>query len=294
MDEFPARARHTAPEETAIRSTKGWQRTVDAGVTMWNWNSDCSRAYAETDDPRLLLIIERDDEPEGPDGDCYAPAYFIESRYGYVSSGMAGSTFNGDDELAAYLDARNHWNDAETAERYMRIFHGVAVYEHDTRGNGGGYHWVTLDTPAWRDHVGIEPDAVLTDDNLNGDHIAWLDGDVFSIGYAVMPERTTTETPIDPTTDLEDQGWEIDIEVSGFYGEEYAKEAAADHSYGIGPNLPPFLDGTLPLDPKPWRHGYRGDGSEDRYSFTKGNKSVSSYMRWAPRPEYEQDLERYR
>ena len=64
----------------------------------------------------------------------------------------------------------------------------------------------------------------------------WHDG-VYGIGYAVLPERTTHETPI------EYDDFEETIECWGFYGDDYAHEAALRFDHGR-PDLPPMLDGT--------------------------------------------------
>lgn len=204
----------------------------------WTTADDYSREYAETLDPRVCLVIERQNEWDAlPDGDAFAPSYWVEYRGGYAVQ-KAGSTFDDDGAADALALAWNTWGrDSDTARRYLSIFHGV-TYE-TMQMNQGGDTLALLDTPAHRAACGA-PASVLSSDFLEGDRDTWAairDGEVYGIGYAVNPARVTTETPVD----LDADGWTVELECFGFYGESWAKEAAAEGDYGY-PTLPPMLD----------------------------------------------------
>ena len=226
-------------------------------IGRWTWDDDYSRAWAETSDPRVLAIIDRDTDSQGPDGGGVAPAYWLDdSSCGWRSNGQAGSTFDDEDALDAYLTARNRApyglrsiDSKQFAARYMRVFHGttVAIVRGGTYPSRDGV--ILLNTPAFRVHIGIDnPDGSRT---LNGagdpiaDEIAlsldgeiqefqaWLDGDVYGVGHAVNPERTSNGAPVNLDT------FEVELTCWGFYGEEWAQEVALDMDYGA-PSLAPL------------------------------------------------------
>lgn len=176
------------------------------------------RQYRATDDPRLLAIIERSSSDTAPDGDGYAPAYRADYRGGW-SLDRAGSGFDDEEAAEAVARAWDSWGAySETAGRFLRIFHGVTV--HELSGPSQGDLLVILDTPAHRELTG---GSGTSDEYTKGDRDAWrayLDGDVWAIGYAVNPLRTTHDEPVD----LDD--WTVEIESYGYYGEDSAREAA--------------------------------------------------------------------
>ena len=225
----------------------------------WTWDSDYSRAYAPTSDPRILAIIERESYPLVPDGDALCPAYYLERG----RAERAGTVFH--DSESDYLAQRYaqaldsfyslaRWDDDRQAiaARWLRIFHDSraqvfsAGYKNDTT-------ILLLDTPSYRTHVGRDssPDGATihktwTDNELfAGDREEWtayLDGDVFGIGYAYNSARVTDETPLpDNPETLESEGWTVEIECWGFYGERYAQESALSLESG-SPDLPDMLD----------------------------------------------------
>lgn len=242
-----------------------------------NWTPDdnYSRYYLETDDPRLLLIVEREESGDNaPDGDSLAPAYWLNHRnYPGATVTQAGSTFEDDYAMAAYQDALGRFSDEDTAERFMRIFHDTTIERLNQRGDT----LVLLNTPAFRQHVGIDnPDGTRAqaggtadrpgdsgpiDDSialsLDGERETWrayLDGEVYGVGYAIRPERTTNEsTPLQLTPDSEEEsdldsaGWEVNLECWGFYGLEYAQQESASEGYLPMLNLPPMLPFTNPI-----------------------------------------------
>ncbi len=208
------------------------------GWTDWTWGDDYSRAYLPTSDPRVLAVIERDTDAIAPDGDAYAPAAFFEYRSGWTHyAPFNGATYQDDDALDALARAMNEYgvND-ERVERYMRIFHGVEFQVVSSTVHRG-YDVYILDTPAHREAMGT-PDTYPTADYLAGDIETWqayLDGDVYGIGYAVNEARVLDDgEPID----LDE--WDVTIECWGFYGDDYAMSEAVDFPYG-GPELDPLI-----------------------------------------------------
>ncbi|MEV5068899.1 hypothetical protein MRBLMI12_000455 [Microbacterium sp. LMI12-1-1.1] len=227
--------------------------TLTATAPSWTADTDYRTEWAETSDPRIVAVIARDAEPSAPYGDALCPAYYVETRGYATRTDRAGEVYHDDesDALASlWADARDrapHRRDRdEFAARVLRAFH-------DTRAVSfsGGYQRKTtillLDTPAYRAHVGRDTSptgatihTTWTDDELfageRGEWVAYLDGEVYGIGYATLPERVTTETPI--PDDL--AGWDVEIECWGFYGETYAKETALTFEHGA-PALPAML-----------------------------------------------------
>ncbi|QUE25633.1 hypothetical protein SEA_SADLAD_87 [Microbacterium phage SadLad] len=223
----------------------------------WQWvGNSFEVAFATTSDPRVLAIIQREDEFGGNpiDGDAYAPAFYFDN---VITE--AGSTFMDDESrhiAQRFREARRHfvnWHyrnagqrrqmDYDTvAARYLRIFHDTVVAHADSSLQPGLRAWI-FSTPTWREHVGgVGPDP-LREDALAGDIEAWeaaLGGDIFGVGWATNVGRVMDdgETP-DPT----DAPWTMSIECWGFLGEEHAKrEALQFWDYGEEPHLEPLLD----------------------------------------------------
>lgn len=218
-------------------------------MTSWTDSPNYDYAYAETSDPRVIAIIERDnDATEPPYDDGQAPTLY---GYDYGSRANYTPVDRADTGIPdAYIKAIEVF-DEDTAQRFLRIFYGVTAY-HYIRSSHDQYSYAHVwDAPAWREHNGIPTPStetptpiVFTRDQLAGEQSAYLNGDVYGVGYAVNPARVTTETPIgiDPLNDPSFD-WELTIECWGFYGDEYAKETAAEFTYGE-----PQLPAMLPID----------------------------------------------
>lgn len=225
-------------------------------MTDWTYNYEYSAAWAATDDPRVFAVIERDCDPHAPDGDAQAPAYYVDYRRG--AADRAGTVYHDDasDWLAQrYMQARDHFRYAagyrydglpagvalkagEMLERWLRIFYDATAEEVRTV-----YDTVLiLNTPEFRKHVGIESNDAAAIAGEVDEWQAYLDGDVYGIGYGVIEGRVMDDgEPVDVD--------DMDIEMTcwGFYGEEWAKEAALEFGHG-GPDLHPMLpvaDGVM-------------------------------------------------
>lgn len=227
---------------------------MDIQVTSdWTFDSDYKRGFARTSDPRVLAVIEREDEYGGGhiDGDGYAPAFYWDRRNGGIGS-TAGSTFmDSESEHIAerIVAARDHfqWRRLPwaTVERYARVFHGTTMAQVSSSIDRDAQVFI-LNTPTWREHVGwtdehaaTQPEDIrLTDKMIEGDVKEWqgaLDGDVFGIGWATREERRLED---DEEIDLTD--WWVEIQCGGFIGEDYAQESAARFDAGT-PDLPEML-----------------------------------------------------
>lgn len=231
----------------------------------WNWNTDYSRAWHATDDPRLIAVIERDTEPSVPYGDALCPAYYIEyngHRYEANSAGEVYRDGESDDFASRWCEARERFREAAgytynglsghmiaksdaMLERWALIFHDTRFDTENTYPNDGSI-LLLLDTPTYRHHVGrdtSENGATIhktwsTDELFKGEREEWrafFDGEVYGIGYGVCMARVDDETPV------EECDFEDNIECWGFYGDDYAKESALRFDAGQ-PDLPTMLD----------------------------------------------------
>ena len=210
-------------------------------TSPWVFDSDYKCAYAETTDPRVLAVIERDNDASFSqclDGDAIFPTYMVESgRVRHIGG------FDGDLDFAnRVVEARDRFQYAagyrydglriehvtkadEMLTRWAWIFHGTTL----NRGHYGynyAYDILVLNTPGFREHIGHEEPQEFVDSMADEiEHIA--DGDVYGIGWATFEERVLDDgEPID----LDD--WNIDIQCWGFVGEEYAKQSAASWEAG--------------------------------------------------------------
>lgn len=231
----------------------------------WHDENDYKQAWAPTNDPRIVAVIERDEEASfsvNLDGDAILPVFLVERG----SVDHAGG-YEGDSSSIAsrIVEARDRFRYAagyrynglrsdvmvkadEMTARWAWIFHGT-TFHRGGYGYNHDYDVLVLNTPEFREHVGVgEFEAVKTQSNeevraeaqewadgMSSEVSAIADGEVYGIGYAVIAERVTEEEPFDF------DAAEVNIEVWGFVGEDYAKREAGDFSAG-SPELPLLLD----------------------------------------------------
>lgn len=206
----------------------------------WEWDADYRCKYAPTSDPRVVAVIERDEHAESPDGDL-APAYWASRHPGDPISHAA---YMADPDAVAFIErfreADARLRDSATIDRWARVFHDTAIRVIPTQRYRNDDPLIVLDTPAFRALVGIEggPDRAHLDGEIE-ELTAWLEGNVFGVGYGVHAGRV-----IDTGGSLDIEDYEITIECWGFYGETYAIETAERFDYGA-PDLPTMLDLSL-------------------------------------------------
>lgn len=204
------------------------------------WNDDYSTGIIATDDPRVFGVLKRDDDASAPDGDAYAPAYFLDGSHDWRYE-QAGSTFTDDETIARIIEARNRrvGGNYEGLVRYARIFLGTTfelVSSHVHRD----YQVLVLNTPAWREHVGLDHLPYAEQLDCRPDSETWqayLDGDVWGVGVYVDNARTDHDAPLPDHQDAYQGALDNDDEwmVWGYYGETYAAEEA----YSIASNHQP-------------------------------------------------------
>lgn len=210
--------------------------------TAWREQTIGSADYlfAETSDPRVLAVIERDDDArisELYDGDAINPIIYVEHRHGLSFDWVAG--YDGG-EAALMQRAYEEWGWNGTARRWLWIFHGIAA-ENANGGYDRSGNWIVATSRAYREHIEAEPhasyDEAREDCKAIAQDVEWaLDGYVYGVGWATNEAR---RMHTDEEIALED--WEINIECWGHVGEDYAKETAAGFEFGT-PDLPAMLE----------------------------------------------------
>lgn len=170
------------------------------------------------------LTLTRDDVAESPaDDDGTVPMVYLDNHY--------QQTYDGADDVKRawehYRDEANTRDPYALLERWLRIYVGATRV---ATGHIGAYQGsplvVTFDTPAWRELTGWTPE-------LEGDPAAqslklwrqWAEGDVYVVTIEQLRNGITQwedgeETPA--------HDWAPIDSLAGLYGEDYAKEQAAE------------------------------------------------------------------
>ena len=214
-------------------------------MSTFTYSHEYALGWARTDRPNVVAVIQRDDDAQAPDGDAYAPTLYG-SGWGRRHYGDHASVFVDDTVTAAFLAACNRWDvsphsahydEGGIVARYMRAFYGTRFYTASSSIDRYA-NVVVFDTPAWREHVGITPETVFTADDLTAEWKAYLDGEVYGVGWAIVPDDWDEDTDsLNP-----------EIECWGFYGEDYAKETALAFDHG-GPTQEQVDDWLHPPTP---------------------------------------------
>lgn len=207
--------------------------TSDEWITVDD-NFDNETQIATTNDPRVVAVIKR--EPDYPrefflDGDMVNPTYYYDYRDITHQGGFQ------DDEVAkAFVESRRRFKYREQSDRFMRVFYGVEYAEANEPGDRSGT-WIIFSTPAFRQECEFEEghDAKADAELWAGEVQRWLDGDVWSVGYATLEGRVLDGG------DINYPEWDEVIGCGGFVGEEYVKKEAAAFGYDA-PDLPELMD----------------------------------------------------
>lgn len=215
-------------------------------MTEWHDAEDshgCDRMptyyqWAETDDPRVLVVIERENEWGGGhiDGDVYAPAFYWDRHWGRKES-EAGDTFMDDESRRIFellADARDRFQHkrihSDVWERWAWIYLGT-TFEQVSSSIDRDTQVVILNTPTWRKHVGMD-DSVI---------------DRFEVNSVTAPGQAHIKEIVDAPTEAEarqihlaahpDEGRRITAvtRVTALAGDVAEWTAALDGDvYGIG------------------------------------------------------------
>lgn len=223
----------------------------------WQWQgSGYGTAFATTDDPRVVAVIERDDDATIErclDGDAIPSVYSIEYLGEYRAYHQGG--FQDDDFAQRLTEARSRFQYAAgyrydglsydmiakartMMQRWARIFHRSAFTIFHHRGD----EWLAFTSDTFCEHVGCEEfdpaheekavEAIVTEVE------SILDGDVYGIGFATNEGRVLGD---DEDIDLDDANWVTAIDSWGYVGEDYAKQTAALFEMGE-PDMEPMLE----------------------------------------------------
>lgn len=221
----------------------------------WTPDADYQIQWAPTNDPRIVAVIQRDEDASFSkelNGDAIIPVFMIERDHADHVGG-----YEDDESLATRIvEARDRFRYAagyrynglssntihkadEMTARWAWIFHGT-TFNRGSYGYQGDYDMLAMNTPAFREHVGAEVEQKRTEaqewvDSMTSEISDIANGDVYGIGYATFPERTTTEE------DIDFGDFEVEIEVWGFVGDDYAQQSAGAFEGGA-PELPTLMD----------------------------------------------------
>ena len=187
----------------------------------------------------LRVRLVRDDYPDEPYDDGHSPIlrlYPLRSWGGWRADHIdtiGGHTPAGIGEI---VTAAEKWaGNPDLFGRYLRMFHGTTeVQWYDGRQDGADYVYVTFDTADWREHHQIAPEQREVIDM--SEWRAYCEGDVY--GY-VIEQRTTWRR--DGSTETR-QSWETVDSCWGFYGNQYAEQAAREAFEDLTSNLATTLD----------------------------------------------------
>lgn len=187
----------------------------------------------ENDNFRAYLRY--DDSGEKPYDEGAVPILSREfNRYAYSFEGV---NEQGEAYAALITDAWNRFNhDDDVLARYLRIFHGAYSVLWDSSSN---YAYLAFDTAAWRESAGLDDEWLdrpgndrqrLAEGSLN-EVMAWANGEVY--GWIVERKVKTVTVRTDYVTgdelgSAEGVEWEEVDACWGFYGEEYARQAATE------------------------------------------------------------------
>lgn len=230
---------------------------------QWNWDETDTRAYLETDDPRVVAVIEHDDRQATPDGDAYMPAILgHEWWYNERDAAPCTTTFQDDAAWQAVRRAWDAWHYSDDPQdisnRYLRIFHGITLHLVTSTIDQYTHVWL-VNSPAWRNNIGLSDEYYALYPEVNEEGYltrtpavaalvireerklwqAYLDNAVYGVGYAYNPHRVTHETPLN--FELLDETFTSSIQCWGIYGEDEAEASAESFEYGK-PDLPLMLD----------------------------------------------------
>ena len=209
-------------------------------TATWNYSEDYLAQWFPTNNDNVRVVIITDEHAGQPHNESSAPTL---TAYGWgIGSYSPVDHTDVSGVLDAAIEACRYYGEIPSdldspesvAARYLRVFHGVTAI-HTAGSSIDRYaNVVMFDTIPWREHVGIPLDGTLTRDDVVCAWAAYLDGEVYSVGYQV---RVLSASGFDADPIEE---WDTVITCSGFYGKDHAKESAL----GYYCDLP---DGVSPL-----------------------------------------------
>lgn len=169
------------------------------------------------------VVIHPDTDAEAPDADMQGSVYYFDDRSERFALQHAGK---GPDLTEQLIDAWERFGDTDTIGRYLRMFYGAVGFDYFDTRDGKYVSVVTADDLTEWGFSSIEEYRSQTGhaDPSHGILTEWrayADGDVW--GYSV--EKLTHWTADDGQTR---DTWEEVDSCWGFYGREWAEEAAIE------------------------------------------------------------------
>lgn len=195
-------------------------------------DSDQVAYMRKTDHGVFRAVVERDDYAEAPEFECGCPVLRIDRGYHWGGLGDVeyGQESERNDGLP--LDITEVWGQMsdladsrhdtiDLVDRYLRIFHGGGARIISSTIHRGGDDYLVYDTRAMREHWGQTGERLETSDPSAEEWQAYIDNEV----YVIWVERADGFDE-----DGEPISWtEVgDGPVGGFYGDDYAAEAAIE------------------------------------------------------------------
>lgn len=206
----------------------------------WNWDDDYRHAWSETDDPRVFAVITREDENEATNllDICELDPVILGYKYGYRAEltianhrhGAGDSCAERYDLAEHFVRALEHFGDGDRLDRWTRLYlDRVPVF---VSSSVDRYSWaVVLLTPE-----DAEKHTWGSEDGTVADVQAILDGEVFGVGAAVLPDRVAPRE-----VEAAEVIGAAEMECWGYVGVEYAQDGALEYANWAAEQLPQFL-----------------------------------------------------
>lgn len=212
-----------------------------------NWQDRVDTyAAAHPLDPRVVAVVTREEYPDPPHGDAYAPAFEVDFGLEWRAHPLDGVYQDEESRALAHrwVEARTkfRWDSgyrydglswamiersSKMLHRWLRIFHDADYHV------ASDLHpdIVLLNTPAWREVTGVSLEGAWWAGDVN-DWRSYRDGDVWGVGVLVNLDHTVAFSRDEILPTDEGGGWEFEDGslVWGHYGLEYAQEEAEDQA----------------------------------------------------------------
>lgn len=183
-------------------------------------------------------VIHVDESPHKPDGDFFGSVIYMDRHGGCELEAHAHSTPPEDFGLGNLWE---YYRDMALVERYLRIFWGIVGFDYFDTDHGKYVNVVTRkDLEIW----GWDPDQPDTwpkhddgtpyrpEENNLDEWRAYYEGDVW---YYTIEKAVTWTTDDDEVEDDERTDWEEIDALHGYYGQEWAEQAAREALDGYAP-----------------------------------------------------------
>lgn len=159
---------------------------------------------------RYRVSVVEDPDPQRPEGDGLPPIVTV-TNFGEIKAYYVGDFVPDEISDQALSEAFERLGNRDLVARWLRMFHGVTRVQWLTPPRDRGVYMV-FDAPQWRDHVGVTPEDIASED-LAHDWRAWFDGEVYGIITEVCDRHGV---------------WHEMDAVYGYYGHDYAVAEAKE------------------------------------------------------------------